>query len=81
MWPRKNPPASGQMPPVTDEMMDAVRAAREKGLQSDLLVLAQRMRAEAPDRSSEFNAGIDWALLWLENTARQLTERPGRSSE
>jgi hypothetical protein len=81
MWPRKNPPASGQMPPVTDEMMDAVRAARAKGLQNDLLVLAQRLRVEAPDGSTDFNAGIDWALLWLENTARQLTEQPGQGPE
>lgn len=82
MWPRKTPPASDrQTPLIPDDMVDALRVARAQGLQNDLLVLAQRLRAEAPDQSPDFNAGIDWALLWLENTARQLTEQPGQSPE
>ncbi|MGW3644131.1 hypothetical protein [Streptomyces sp. NPDC005143] len=40
-------------------------------------VLAGRIRAAAaarPGRSSEFDAGVDWAVLWIENTADSLTQ-------
>ncbi|MET8277130.1 hypothetical protein AB0P40_33040 [Streptomyces sp. NPDC079189] len=58
-------------------MKQALIAAQQQGLQRDLRVLAGRIRAAAaarPGRSSEFDAGVDWAVLWIENTADSLTQ-------
>jgi hypothetical protein len=74
LWPRKNTPAVEQSP-VTEAMRQAAVDAGRQGLQSDLLILVERLRSEAPERSSEFEAGVDWSALWLENVARQLTEQ------
>lgn len=60
---------------TTEEMEQAMDAAKRQALQSDLRALATRLRAEAPDRSPDFNAGIDWAVLWLENTATTITKQ------
>ncbi|WP_434598059.1 hypothetical protein [Streptomyces sp. A5-4] len=59
-------------------MIQAMDAARRQGLQKDLRALAANIRADAQDRynSSEpgWQAGVEWTLLWIENTASQLTE-------
>ncbi|MDX3713359.1 hypothetical protein PV733_31350 [Streptomyces europaeiscabiei] len=59
---------------ITDEMRQEVYAARREALQSDLRLLAARIRNEAPDGSADFQAGIDWAALLVENIANQLTQ-------
>ncbi|WP_329585848.1 hypothetical protein OG195_03040 [Streptomyces sp. NBC_01362] len=55
--------------------------AKRQGLQKELRALAANVRADAEGRyaSAEprWQAGVEWALLWIENTAGQLTE--GRS--
>ncbi|WP_327669461.1 MULTISPECIES: hypothetical protein [unclassified Streptomyces] len=67
---------------ITDEMIQAMDAAKRHGLQKDLRALAVTIRADAEGRydSAEpgWQAGVEWTLLWIENTAAQLTEgRPG----
>ena len=57
---------------ITDEMRQKFQAARSAALQSDLRVVAARIRNEAPDGSADFQAGIDWAALLVENIANQL---------
>ncbi|MFH0246424.1 hypothetical protein ACGRHY_29295 [Streptomyces sp. HK10] len=60
---------------MTDELSAAMVAARKRGLQQDLRNLAARIRADAADMpaSPDFHAGVDWTLLWIENTATSLT--------
>ncbi|MFJ2264419.1 hypothetical protein ACIOKD_40120 [Streptomyces sp. NPDC087844] len=53
------------------------RRGRE-GLQKDLHTLAANIRADAEGRydgaEPGWQAGVEWTLLWIENTASQLTE-------
>ncbi|MFE9399873.1 hypothetical protein [Streptomyces flavidovirens] len=62
-------------------MRQAIDTARRQSLQKDLRTLAARIRADAEGRyaSTEpgWQAGAEWTLQWIENTASQLTE--GRS--
>ncbi|MCP8706261.1 hypothetical protein [Streptomyces sp. AC04842] len=66
---------------ITDEMIQGMDTARRQGLQKDLRTLAASIRADAEGRYDSadpgWRAGVEWALLWIENTASQLTE--GRS--
>lgn len=66
---------------IPDEMIQAVETAKRQGLQKDLRALAANIRADAKGRygSAEpgWRAGIEWTLLWIENTAAQLTEGRG----
>ncbi|MFF9569979.1 hypothetical protein [Streptomyces sp. NPDC014685] len=67
---------------ITDDMIQAMDTAKRQGLQKDLRTLAANIRADAEGRydSAEpgWRSGVEWALLWIENTASQLTEgRPG----
>ncbi|MEE1943266.1 hypothetical protein V1L54_28330 [Streptomyces sp. TRM 70361] len=52
--------------------------ARRQGLQKDLRALAANIRADAEGRydgaEPGWRAGVEWTLLWIENTAAQLTE-------
>ncbi|MFI5654663.1 hypothetical protein ACIA71_25925 [Streptomyces anulatus] len=55
--------------------------AKRHALQKDLRALAADIRADAEGRydSAEpgWQAGVEWTLLWIENTASQLTkDRP-----
>ncbi|MEU1535938.1 hypothetical protein [Streptomyces fagopyri] len=63
---------------ITDEMLQAMDTAQRQGLQKDLRALAANIRADAEGRyaNSEpgWQAGVEWTLLWIENTAGQLTE-------
>ncbi|MFF1715932.1 hypothetical protein [Streptomyces sp. NPDC058268] len=63
---------------ITDEMIQAMDTAKRQGLQKDLRTLAANIRAYAEHRydSAEpgWQAGVEWTLLWIENTASQLTE-------
>lgn len=65
---------------ITDEMIQAMDAARRQGLQKDLRTLAASIRADAESRydgaEPGWRAGVEWALLWIENTASQLTNGP-----
>lgn len=58
---------------VPDELRDEMERAKAQGLQSDLRVLAQRLQADAPEGTRDFDEGIAWAVRWLENTATRLT--------
>lgn len=58
---------------VDPKLVEAMQDAKRLGLQSDLRVLADRLRNEAPAGSPDFNAGIAWAVRFLENTASGLT--------
>jgi hypothetical protein len=58
---------------ITDEMRQKFQAARSAALQHDLRVVAARIRNEAPDGTADFQAGIAWAALLVENIANQLT--------
>ncbi|MCG8971555.1 hypothetical protein [Streptomyces sp. CL12-4] len=62
---------------ITDEMIQAMDAAKRQGLQKDLRALAVNIRADAEGRydSAEpgWRSGVEWTLLWIENTASQLT--------
>lgn len=66
---------------ITDEIRKAMDTARRQGLQKDLRTLAANIRADAEGRYAGaepgWQAGVGWTLLWIENTASQLTE--GRS--
>lgn len=62
---------------ISPELRQAFVAAQERSLQHDLRVLADRIRAAAearPGQSSQFNAGVEWAVLYIENVASGLTE-------
>ncbi|MEV6408652.1 hypothetical protein AB0M58_37900 [Streptomyces bobili] len=63
---------------ITDEIIQAMDTAKRQGLQKDLRTLAANIRTDAEDRydSAEpgWQAGVEWTLLWIENTAAQLTE-------
>ncbi|WP_189958689.1 hypothetical protein [Streptomyces alanosinicus] len=63
---------------ITDEMRQAADTARRQGLQMDLRTLAASIHADAEGRYADaepgWQAGVEWALLWIENTASQLTE-------
>jgi hypothetical protein len=63
---------------ITDEMRQAMDTARRQGLQKDLRTLAANIRADAEGRYTGaepgWQAGVEWTLLWIENTASQLTE-------
>lgn len=52
--------------------------ARWQGLQKDLRTLAANIRADTEGRYADaepgWQGGVEWALLWIENTASQLTE-------
>jgi hypothetical protein len=52
--------------------------ARRQGLQTDLRTLAAKIRADAEGRydgaEPGWRSGVEWTLLWIENTASQLTE-------
>lgn len=66
---------------ITDEMIQAMDMAKRQGLQKDLRTLAAHIRADAEGRYDSaapgWQAGVEWTLLWIENTASQLIE--GRS--
>ncbi|MGO4634932.1 hypothetical protein AB4225_28995 [Streptomyces sp. 2RAF24] len=67
---------------IPDEMIQAMDTAKRLGLQKDLRALAANIRADAEGRykgaEPGWRAGVEWTLLWIENTASQLTEgRPG----
>ncbi|MFF1593076.1 hypothetical protein ACFVY0_33900 [Streptomyces sp. NPDC058286] len=76
---------------ITDEMIQAMDAAKRQALQTDLRALAANIRADAEGRYADsepgWRAGVEWTLLWIENTAAQLTagssagERQGVSPE
>mgnify|MGYP006949399558 CR=1 FL=1 len=63
---------------ITDEMIQAMDAAKRQGPQKDLRALAANIRAAAEGRYDSpepgWRAGVEWTLLWIENTAGQLTE-------
>ncbi|WP_431777032.1 hypothetical protein [Streptomyces cucumeris] len=63
---------------ITDEMIQAMATAKRQGLQKDLRTLAAHIRADAEGRydSAEpgWRGGVEWTLLWIENTAAQLAE-------
>ncbi|MEU6444812.1 hypothetical protein [Streptomyces sp. NPDC047046] len=62
---------------ITDEMIQAMDTAKRQGLQKDLRTLAANIRAAADrydDSDPRWHAGVEWTLLWIENTASQLTE-------
>ncbi|MER0484719.1 hypothetical protein ABR737_41465 [Streptomyces sp. Edi2] len=63
---------------VTDEMRQAMVTAQRQGLQKDLRTIAARIRADAQERykgeGPGWQAGVEWTLRWIENTASQLTE-------
>ncbi|MCX4596966.1 hypothetical protein OG819_47260 [Streptomyces sp. NBC_01549] len=63
---------------VTDEMRQAMDTARRQGLQKDLRTLAAKIRIQAegryPGAEPGWQSGVEWTLLWIENTASQLTE-------
>ncbi|MGW1533860.1 hypothetical protein [Streptomyces aureus] len=64
---------------ITDEMRRKADAARRQGLQKDLRTLAANIRAQAESRydgaEPGWRDGVEWTLLWIENTASQLTEQ------
>ncbi|MFB6676435.1 hypothetical protein ACFCWG_29230 [Streptomyces sp. NPDC056390] len=62
---------------ITDETRQAMDAAMRQGLQDDLRTLAAIIRADAEGRYDRaepgWRSGVEWTLLWIENTASQLT--------
>ncbi|MFE9347997.1 hypothetical protein [Streptomyces olivaceus] len=66
---------------ITDEMIQAMDAAKRQGLKKDMRALAANIRADAEGRydSAEpgWRSGVEWTLLWIENTASQLTQSGG----
>ncbi|WP_329125993.1 hypothetical protein [Streptomyces sp. NBC_01353] len=75
LWTSKNTKPNPKPIPISEGLLEEMVEAKRLGLQSDLRVLAQRLRAEAPSQSAGFDAGINWAVLWLENTATGLTRK------
>ncbi|MGW7086594.1 hypothetical protein ACWGH2_24270 [Streptomyces sp. NPDC054871] len=63
---------------ITDELRQAMDTAKRRGLQKDLRALIANIRADAETRYAGaepgWQAGVEWTLLWIENTASQLTE-------
>lgn len=63
---------------VTDEMRQAMDTALRERFQRGLRTLAATIRADAEGRydgaEPGWQAGVEWTLLWIENTASQLTE-------
>lgn len=63
---------------ITDEMRQAMDLALRERFQRELRSLAARIRADATGRYAGaepgWQAGVEWTLLWIENTASQLTE-------
>ena len=63
---------------ITDEMRQAMDTAQRQSLQKDLRTLAANIRATAEGRYAKaepgWQSGVEWTLLWIENTANQLTE-------
>lgn len=63
------------------EMRQFVDTAMRKRLQKELRSLAARIRADAQGQYAGaepgWRSGVEWTLLWIENTASQLTQ--GRS--
>lgn len=63
---------------ITEEMIQALDTAKRQALQKDLRALAANIRTDAEGRydSAEpgWRSGVEWTLLWIENTAGQLTE-------
>jgi hypothetical protein len=59
-------------------MIQAMETAKRQGLQKDLRTLAANIRADAEGRCDSedpgWQAGVEWTLLWIEDTASQLTE-------
>ncbi|MER6237654.1 hypothetical protein ABT185_16555 [Streptomyces clavifer] len=53
-------------------------SAKRQALQKDLRALAANIRVDAEGRYDHaepgWQAGVEWTLLWIENTAGQLTE-------
>ncbi|MEV5687557.1 hypothetical protein AB0L68_30870 [Streptomyces sp. NPDC052164] len=66
---------------INDEMLRAMDTAKRHALQKDLRALAANIRADAEGRYDSvepgWQAGVEWTLLWIENTTSQLTkDRP-----
>jgi hypothetical protein len=63
---------------IPDSMRKAVDTAQRQGLQKDLRTLAASVRADDEGRfataEAGWQAGVEWTLLWIENTASQLTQ-------
>lgn len=63
---------------ITDDMIQAMDTAKRQALQKDLRALAANIRVDAEGRydgtEPGWQAGVEWTLLWIENTASQLTE-------
>lgn len=63
---------------ITDEMVQAMDTPKRQTLQKDLRALAANVRADAEGLydgvEPGWQAGVEWTLLWIENTAGQLTE-------
>ncbi|MFJ2060284.1 hypothetical protein ACIOMM_30700 [Streptomyces sp. NPDC087908] len=63
---------------MTDEMQQAMETAKRQGLQKDLRALAASIRVAAEGRYDDadtgWRSGVEWTLLWIENTASQLTD-------
>ncbi|MFH8717469.1 hypothetical protein [Streptomyces zaomyceticus] len=59
--------------------------AKRLGLQKDLRALAANIRADAEGRydgaEPGWRTGVEWALMWIENTAAQLTQGSGASGQ
>ncbi|MFD6554985.1 hypothetical protein [Streptomyces sp. NPDC058398] len=56
---------------ITDETRQAMDRAQRQGRQTDLRTLAANIRADA---EPGWQAGVEWTLLRIENTASRLTE-------
>ncbi|MFC8015014.1 hypothetical protein [Streptomyces cinereoruber] len=70
---------------ITDDTVQAMNAAKRQGLHKDLRALAANIRADAEGRYDSAEpgwwAGVEWPLLWIENTATQLTEHRGAGGQ
>ncbi|MFC5639641.1 hypothetical protein [Streptomyces bullii] len=68
----------GITPDEMREMRQFVDTAIRKRLQSELRSLAARIRADVKGQPAGadpgWRAGVEWTLLWVENTATQLTQ-------
>ncbi|WP_411573415.1 hypothetical protein [Streptomyces fradiae] len=70
---------------ITDDMIQAMNAAKRQGLQKDLRALVANIRADAEGRydgaEPGWRAGVEWTLLRIEKTAAQLTEPRGAGGQ
>jgi hypothetical protein len=73
IWSRKTKPADSTWEPPEQLQQAAVDVGREV-MQLQLLALAERIRSEAALDVADFRRGVEWAALYVENYARQLTE-------